>query len=79
VKNTVTWQYDMYDKISMAIGDTIGWLDVVGLNYAKAAFCAVVPATMVPTASPTPTFEFHKQETTTEATATTPTSMSMGT
>lgn len=43
VKNTVTWQYDleMCDKIPMAIGDTIGWVDVVGLNYAKVAFCAV--------------------------------------
>jgi hypothetical protein len=70
VKNTVTWQYDlrMCDKIPMAIGDTIGWVDVVGLKYAKSAFCPVVPATMEPTTSPT-----HKQETTTEATTTTTT------
>jgi hypothetical protein len=73
IKNTVSWKYDlqMCSAVPMAIGDTLGWVDMVGLKYAKPAFCPLVPATLEPTASPTITSTFQKQETTTEATTTT--------
>ena len=71
VKNTVSWKYDlgMCNEMPVAIGDTLGWVDVVGLNYAKPAFCPAAPATIEPTVSPT----FATITTTTEATTTTTT------
>lgn len=80
IKNTVSWKYDldMCNQAPMAIGDTLGWMNVVGLTPASTVFCPDAPLPIEPTATPSFASTFHKLETTTEATPAASMSMSLG-
>eukprot|EP00984_Skeletonema_dohrnii_P020925 scaffold10323_cov163-Skeletonema_dohrnii-CCMP3373.AAC.3 len=53
VKNTVSWKYDLQqcNMVPMAIGNTLGWVNLIDLELAKPEFCPAVATTIDPTST----------------------------